>query len=473
MQRRLAGLALTLITVAIPRLAVGQASTPGDTEAPPSRLERRAPPRDASPLQARIDAAKTGDRIDVDAGTYVGDLYVDRPLTIVGHGRPVLLGSGYRSVVMVRGDHITFDGFDIDGREGGSLSDDSAGIHISGHFAHVARCRVTRALFGVYLYAADDGWIDRTSVEGILGKTPGEQGSGIHAWNTRRFRLTDNVIRYSRDGFYLQASSDGFILRNRVSDVRYGLHYMFSDRNVFEDNVFERGAAGAALMYSKDLQFRRNSFLHNRGVASVGLLLKSCDRVLAEDNLIADNARGIFLEGSTGNTFSANLIAESDAALVIYDSSSANRFEGNSFIGNMSPLRLSGRRTDTIFTGNYWSDDTGLDLDGDGFRDDPYRLSNVFDHLRGNLSAADLVSRGLGARALAAAERGFPVLRPIPVLDPHPLARPPLLTGVPAAPRSERGGVGAGFAAASLIGGLGLAALTFGRRLGQNTVEGA
>ncbi len=463
----------TLINLSLPQFASAQESTPGHTEAPPSRLERRAPARDASPLQARIDAAKPGDRIDVDAGTYVGDLYIDRPLTIVGHGRPVLLGSGYRSVVMVRGDHITFDGFDIDGREGGSLSDDSSGIHISGRFAHVARCRVTRSLFGVYLYAADDAWIDQTSVEGILGKTPGEQGSGIHSWNTRRFRLTDNVIRYSRDGFYLQASSDGFILRNRVSDVRYGLHYMFSDRNVFEDNVFERGAAGAALMYSKDLTFRRNSFIHNRGFASVGLLLKSCDNVVAEDNLIADNARGVFLEGSTLNTFRRNLIAESDAALVIYDSSSRNRFEGNSFIGNMSPLRLSGRRTDTVFNGNYWSDDTGLDLDGDGFRDDPYRLSNVFDHLRDNLSAADLVARGLGARTLAAAERGFPVLRPIPVLDAHPLARPPVLAQVPAAPRAAHGGVGVGFAAASLIGAFGVVTLTMGRRLGRTNAEAA
>lgn len=461
------------ITLTIPQCAAGQTLAAGHNDAPPSRLERRGPAIDASPLQARIDAASPGARIEVDAGTYVGDLYIDRPLTLVGRGRPTLVGSGHRSVVMIRADHVTLDGFDIDGRLGGSLSDDTAGVHVAGHFAAIVRCHVERSLFGVYLYAADDSSIDDTRITGIRGKDPGEQGSGIHAWNTKRFHLTNNVIRYSRDGFYLQSSSDGFIQRNRVSDVRYGLHYMFSDRNVFEDNVFERGAAGAALMYSKDLIFRRNSFIHNRGFASVGLLLKACDNVLAEDNLIADNARGVFLEGSTLNTFQRNLIAESDAALVIFDSSRQNRFDGNSFIANMSPLRLSGRRTDTQFNANYWSDDTGLDLDGDGFHDDPYRLSNVFDHLRGNLSAADLVSRGLGARALAAAERGFPVLRPIPVLDTHPLARPPVLARVPAAPRAERAGVGTGLAASSLIGALGLVTLAAGRRLGRQKAEAA
>ena len=465
----------SFIALTVPHVASAQdaTATSGHTEAPPSRLERRAPAIDASPLQARVDAARPGDRIEVAAGTYAGDLYIDRPLTLVGLERPTLVGSGHRSVVMIRADHVTLDGFDIDGRLGGSLSDDTAGVHVAGHFAAIIRCRIERSLFGVYLYAAHGALIDDTRITGILGKDPGEQGSGIHAWNTQRFRLTHNVIRYSRDGFYLQSSSDGFVLGNRVSDVRYGLHYMFSDRNLFEDNVFERGAAGAALMYSKDLTFRRNSFIHNRGVASVGLLLKACDNVLAEDNLIADNARGVFLEGSTLNTFLRNLIAESDAALVIFDSSRKNRFEGNAFVANLSPLRLSGRRTDTHFNGNYWSDNTGLDLDGDGFGDDPYRLSNVFDHLRGNLSAADLVARGLGARALAAAERGFPVLRPIPVLDAHPLARPPVLADVPPPPRVPRAGIGAGFAAASLIGALGLVTLVAGRRLGQTNAEAA
>jgi nitrous oxidase accessory protein len=457
------GLVMLVAVAGWPSVAAAQGMA--HQSAPPARLEPRAPAGEASPLQTRIDAARPGDRIDVDAGTYHGDLFIDRPLTIVGHGRPQLVGSGHRSVVMVRADHVTLDGFDIDGREGGSLADDSSGVHISGRFAHIARCHVERALFGVYLYAADGAWIDHNEIRGLPGRAAGEQGSGIHAWNTRQFRLTGNTIRFSRDGFYLQASSDGFILGNHVSDVRYGLHYMFSDRNVFEDNVFERGVAGAALMYSIDLQFRRNSFIHNRGFSSVGLLLKSCDRVTAESNLIADNARGIFLEGSRFNEFRGNLVAESDAALVIYDSSTGNRFERNAFVGNLSPLTLSGRRTDTVFTGNYWSDDTGLDLDGDGFRDDPYRLSSLFDHLRGNLSAADLVSRSLGARALAAAERGFPVLRAIPVLDTRPLARVPAMTGVPMPPRAPRGGVGAGTVAAGVVGALGLAALGFGRRL--------
>jgi nitrous oxidase accessory protein len=136
------------------------------------------------------------------------------------------------------------------------------------------------------------------------------------------------------------------------------------------------------------------------------------------------------------NVFRGNLIAGSDAAIVLYDSARRAVFTGNSFVGNLAPLSLSGRRTDTSFEGNYWSANPSPDLDGDGRTDQPYRLSSLFDHMRGNLTAADLLSRSLAADAVAAAERTFPVLRPSPVVDSRPLARPPALR-VPAPRQSE------------------------------------
>ena len=216
-------------------------------------------------------------------------------------------------------------------------------------------------------------------------------------------------------------------------DVRYGLHYMFSDDNVFEDNTFENGAAGTAIMYSERIVFRRNRFLRNRGFASVGLLFQSCDDVLAEDNLVADNARGVFIEGSHRITLRRNVIAGSDVAVVLYDPDGGHRFEGNSFVGNMTPLDLVARQTDTVFDGNYWSGNDEPDLDGDGRSDRPYRLTSVFDHFRGNLTAADLLSDSFAAAAIGAAERAFPVLRLVPVEDASPARAPARAARRPAA----------------------------------------
>lgn len=432
--------------------------------APPAGVEGRPAASQTSPLQARVDAAAPGATVAVGPGTYAGDLVLDRPIALVGHGRPLLSGSGKGSVVRVRADGVSIEGFDIDGRNGGDLMRDTSGIHVAARRASVRDCRIRGTLFGVYLREAHGASVEHCTIRGIPGKDPGEKGSGIHVWNTDGFLLAENTITEVRDGFYIQSSSHGTIRGNVARDLRFGLHYMFSDDNVFEDNLFENGAAGTALMYSRRIVFRRNRFLHNRGFASVGLLLKACDQVTAESNLIADNARGIFLEGSTGNIFRGNVIAQSDTAIVLYDSCSDNRFEGNSFVGNLTPLTLSGRRTDTRFDGNYWSDNDQPDLDGDGVSDRPYRLSSVFDHFRGNLTAADLFTQGFAAAALGMAERAFPVLDPIPVEDHAPRTHPPRLPDVPRENGRSTRPDAAGIAGSALAFGGGLAAMLRGRR---------
>jgi nitrous oxidase accessory protein len=438
----------------------------GDETAPASAtgLEGRPAPSALSPLQARIDAAPEGSVVEVGPGTYGGDLFIDRRISVLGRGRPRLQGSGTGSVVRVRANGVTIGGFDIDGGGGGDLGRDSSGIHVAARNVTIRDCRVSNTLFGIYLREADGAAIERCEIRGIPGKDPGEKGSGIHIWNTQGYRLVGNSVVDVRDGFYIQSSSHGIIRGNIARDLRFGLHYMFSDDNLFEDNTFENGAAGTALMYSKRIVFRRNRFLHNRGFASVGLLFKACDDVTAESNLVADNARGIFVEGSYRCLFRDNVVAESDVAIVLYDSCGQIVFRGNSFVANLTPLNLVGRRTDTDFDGNYWSGNDEPDLDGDGRCDRPYPLTSVFDHLRGNLTAADLFTGSFAAAALGAAERAFPVLEPPSVADGSPLARPPALPGVPRAPAPPRSAHLAGLLASAVAVGIGSVGLRRRRR---------
>ena len=404
----------------------------------PGTLEGRPAAAETSPLQERLDAAAPGSTVEVGPGTYEGDLFLDKPVRLVGRGRPLLLGSKGGSVVRVRAPGVTVEGFDIDGREGGDLAKDSAGIHVAAGRAVLRGNRIRGCVFGIYLREANGVRVEDCSIRGIPGRDAGEKGSGIHVYDTDGYVLTGNTIEDVRDGIYIQSAGHGFIAKNVARDLRYGLHYMFSDDNVFEDNLFENGAAGTALMYSRRITFRRNRFLHNRGFASVGLLFKTCDDVVAEDNLIADNARGIFLEGSYRNRFERNVVAESDVAVVLFTSSLGNVFEDNAFVSNLSPLNLEGRRSDTVFRGNYWSDNDVPDLDGDGRSDAPYVPASLFDHLRQNLTAADLLAQSPAAAAVAEAERAFPVLQRVEVQDASPRARPPRLPGVPVPARSAR-----------------------------------
>ena len=430
----------------------------------PGALEGRPAAADENPLQARLDAASPGATLEVEPGEYTGDLFVDKPVRLVGRGRPRLVGSGRGSVVRVRAPDVTLEGFAIDGRRGGDLARDSAGVHSASPNTVLRELEIRDALFGVYLREAQGAVVERCRIRGIPGKDPGEKGSGIHAYNMEGFRFEGNEVVDVRDGLYLQNASQGLIRGNVARDVRYGLHYMFSDDNLFEDNSFENGAAGTAIMYSERIVFRRNRFLRNRGFASVGLLFQGCDDVLAEANLVADNARGVFIEGSHRIVLRGNVIAGSDVAVVLYDPSGGHRFEGNSFVGNMSPLDLVARHTDTTFVSNYWSSNDEPDLDGDGRSDRPYRLTSVFDHFRGNLTAADLLSDSFAATAIGAAERAFPVLRQVPVEDAAPLARPPALPDVPKPERRASGPQPLGIATSLALGLSGALVLARGRR---------
>src|SRR5262249_26953684 len=152
------------------------------------------------------------------------------------------------SVVRVRATDVTIEGFDIDGRLGGDLTRDASGVHVAAPRATVRDCRISRALFGVYLREAPGTRVERVVVRGPREKEAGDKGSAIHVWNTDGFELAGNDVEDTRDGYYIQNSSHGVIRGNRAAFVRYGLHYMSSDDNVFEDNVFERSDAGAVLM---------------------------------------------------------------------------------------------------------------------------------------------------------------------------------------------------------------------------------
>ncbi len=431
----------------------------------PSTLEGRPASSHASPLQKLVDDAPPGATLEVPPGTYEGDLFLDRPVRLVGRGRPLLLGSRAGSVVLVRAPHVVVEGFDIDGREGGDLGKDSAGVHVAAKDAVVRSCRIRGSVFGVYVREANGVVVEDCEIRGIPGRDPGEKGSGIHIWNTVGFTFRGNRIVDVRDGFYIQSSSHGLIAGNRASDLRYGIHYMFSDDNVFEDNVFENGAAGSAIMYSRRITFRRNQFLRNRGFASVGLLFKTCDDVVAEGNLLADNARGVFFEDSYRNVFRGNVVASSDTAIVLFAGCGGNRITGNSFVGNLTPLTLVGKVTDTVFDGNYWSENREPDLDGDGRSDRPYRLGNVFDHFRENLLAADLFAQSFAAGAIGVAEETFPVLQQPTAMDHAPLARPPELPDVPRRKPAARSAHIPAVAASLATFVLGAALLIAGRRL--------
>jgi nitrous oxidase accessory protein len=378
-------------------------------------------------IQPAINAAHAGDTIEVRAGIYEGNLTLDKQITLEGAGRPTLRGGGVASVITVFADQSVVRGFVIE-HCGGDLTREDSGILLKSSNNIIEDNELRDILYGIYLYSSHGNALRRNRIRGRAELEEGDRGAGLHLWNSPDNIIEDNVISEERDGMYIQSCNGNQIRRNRVSHLRYGLHYMFSDRNIFEDNFFSNNVAGAAIMYSNNIEFRRNAFVHNRGFSSFGILFQECTDLLAEENFIVDNATGIFMEALRKTTFRHNTIANNDVALQMFSSSDANVFTENNFINNLSPLQLIGRSTTTKWSGNgrgnFWSDYEGYDLDEDGRGDVPLKIQNVFQYMEGNYPRLRLYLDSPAARAMAAAEKAFPILRGSSEIDEAPLMKP-------------------------------------------------
>ncbi|MEO5819713.1 MAG: NosD domain-containing protein [Vicinamibacteraceae bacterium] len=399
-------------------------------------------------LRARIAAAAPGATIDVGPGRYTGPFVIDRPLTLVGHGRPLLIGDRTTHVVAIRAADVTIVGFEIRG-SGLDLSLDHAGVHVTGPRAVVRGNRLVENLHGVYVRHADGARVEGNTILGLAPEAaapvdplapavkPGEgelcaapanqnrRGNGIHIWNATGHTIAGNVIRDTRDGIYFSFVDGSSVRDNDIAQVRYGLHYMYSDDNRFERNVFSDNAAGAALMYSKGLTLTGNRFIANRSHRAYGLLLQSVDDTLISANEIAGNTLGLFLENGHGNRVLDNRIAANYVGIRVSDSSDVNVFAGNRFTGNIHPVETTGGNQSNQWAvngrGNAWEGALTLDLDRNGIADLPHRELDLFSGLRRDLPAIGLLAGSPAERLLRFVHARLAIPGIGGIVDPAPL----------------------------------------------------
>jgi nitrous oxidase accessory protein len=399
-------------------------------------------------LADAIARAADGDVVVVPAGVHREHLVIDKRITLRGEPGAVLDGEDRGTVVRIETAGAQLADLTIR-RSGGSYTTEDAGVRIQ-HAASVrlSNVRLEEVLFGVFAVQADDCVIERSTV---VGKDVPEvrRGDAIRLWYSSRCRMSNNRIDRSRD-LVIWYSSGTVVEDNVVRRGRYGLHYMYSDRNRFRGNLFEDNQVGAAIMNSRDIELTRNSFSFSNGPSAYGLLLKDADDVVITDNRFVGNATALFFDGAPQSRGArvdvrANLIARNDVAVAMDPRSRGVRVWENAFIGNRSELQLrgSGAVDGTTWAiggrGNYWTDAVIYDRDGDGVSDVPYRVESTYEVLADAHPSLAFFAGTPAADAIDLGARLFPLFAPRPkLIDPAPLAHPPLtdwLAG-PAAPRA-------------------------------------
>lgn len=417
MALRRAALAAVLATgLVIAPAAAGAGTTRGG--------ERVVAP--GEPIQPLLDALPPGATIRLAQGRHVGPLRIERPLALLGEAGAVLAGPGTGSVVVVSAPDVRIEGLEITGSGLDTPAMDSAILLTQTAVrARVRSNRLVDNLFGVYVHGAAASVIENNLISGRRDLRLPEAGNGVAIWNAPGAQVIGNAIRHGRDGIFVKTSSHNVFANNTFDELRFAIHYMYTNDSRIVGNRSRGNHVGWAIMYSDRLEIRDNV---SDGDRDHGLMLNSTNRSQVVGNVVrGGREKCVFVYAANDNLLKDNWFEGCPIGIHFTAGSERNTITGNAFVGNRNQVKYVGTRyLDWVHEGrgNYWSDNPAFDLDGDGIADRPYRPNDVVDAILWTLPAAKVLVNSPAVQMVRWAQARFPALYPGGVVDSAPLMRP-------------------------------------------------
>jgi nitrous oxidase accessory protein len=417
-------------------------------------------------LQSVLERAAEGDVVILPAGDYRGPVRIDRRLILQGEPGAILTGSGNGSVVtvlasgsVVRGLTVRGSGVDLPSLDSGIfVAKTAVGAVVEGN-------RIEGNLYGIYLHGAQESVARDNVIIGIKEGRRNEAGNGISVWNAPDAQVLNNDISFGRDGIFVAASKRNRFSGNHFRDLRFAIHYMYTNDSEISGNVSTGNAVGFAVMYSHRLVVENNisdgdrdhGFLFNYANGSrissnaVYGRLQPADRWLGAGSRsqagehgvpVSEPASGsvagmrlgpekcVFIYNANQNRFRDNRFEGCEIGIHFTAGSEGNEMSGNAFIRNRNQVKYVGTRYldwSKGGRGNYWSDNPAFDLNGDGIGDTAYRPNDLIDKVLWTAPQAKLLVNSPAVQVIRWAQAQFPALLPGGVIDSAPLMTPPAL----------------------------------------------
>ncbi|MCV2891968.1 nitrous oxide reductase family maturation protein NosD [Lentibacter sp. XHP0401] len=390
--------------------------------------ELRVPPASGGLAQA-IAGAAPGDVLILEAGRYDGPVIIDRPLTLTGPPGAIIDGLGQGTVVTIDAADVTVKGLTITG-SGLSSQDLDAGVKIlkKADRALVEGNRLLGNLHGVDVHGGLDAVVRGNTIEGTQNPRMNDRGNGIYVWNSPGAIVEGNSVRWGRDGIFSNASRHGTYRNNLFRDLRFAVHYMYTNNSEVSGNVSIGNHLGYAIMFSNRVILKDNLSLSD---GSHGVMLNFANNADVSGNLVRGGAdRCTFIYNAHKNILSNNRFEGCNIGIHFTAGSERNVLTGNAFIGNRTQVKYVGTRDiEWSFEGrgNYWSDHPGFDLGGDGIADSPFRPNDLMDHILWSQPAASLLTGAPAVQLIRWAQSSFPATLPGGVVDSAPLMAAPVV----------------------------------------------
>jgi nitrous oxidase accessory protein len=375
-------------------------------------------------LKKAIELANEKDSIILLAGIYKeGSITLTKSLTIIGQNNPVLEGEHKYETLLISGKNIIIRGITFSNSGYSAMNDFAAVKLVDSYNVVIENNTILNAYFAIHISNTS-----YTFVRGnrIAGSPLSEQltGNGIHLWKSNHATIEKNNVQGHRDGIYFEFVTQSLI-RDNMSEknIRYGLHFMFSNDDSYQRNTFRNNGAGVAVMYSKKVTMTGNHFEQNWGPSAYGILLKDITDSYIQQNTFFKNTVAIHMEGSSRTDIQKNTFRDNGWAIKVQASCDDNIFHHNNFTGNSFDVGTNGSLSLNKFYNNYWDKYEGYDINRDGIGDVPYHPVSMYSMIVEQNPYALMLMRSFTVSLIDKAEKAIPSLTPKNLMDEKPLMK--------------------------------------------------
>ena len=384
-------------------------------------------PADAD-LQHYLDSAQAGDHLILAPATYRGNFTVNIPVTLSGSttGETILDGGGKGKVLHIKAPDSTIEHLTVT-HSGNNLFDMDSGIFAdrSAHHIHIHHNHAKDNLFGIYIWGPEKGIVEHNTITGQATGRVNDRGNGIQLWKSLHTIIRNNTISGGRDGIYVTNSKYNLFEDNTVSGIRFGIHYMYTEDSEVKNNHLSDLESAYVIMFSNRITVRDNQSKNSR---EHGLMLNAVNQSEISGNRIEQAKSCVTLYNANQNGFHNNSFNDCTIGIHSTAGSSDSRVHDNAFNNNQTQVKYVGTRLiewSHQGRGNYWSDNSAFDLNGDGIADLPYRPNNILDQVLWRAPNAKVLINSPAAQLLKYAQQQFPAIHPGGVVDSYPLINPP------------------------------------------------
>ena len=342
----------------------------------------------ANNLQTAIDNAPPYSTIKLSDGIYIGNIIINKPLTIIAKGSDVIIqGELKGSVVKITSSFVTLKNLTIT-NSGNRMDQINSAISMQNvKKCKIDNCKILNSLYGIDMAMVKNSIISNNYITS-KNLDISLKGNALKMYYAHNNLIKNNIIENSRD-VTLNYSNNNIFEANKFINNRFATHLSLSNNTTFKDNIYKYNSVSIMVMGAKDTKLYNNTIKSSKGAAGVGIVINGVSNFVFENNTLKYNAKAIYIDGQEKANgmkryINHNEISYNGEAIHFHATIKDNTITHNKFFGNIDDVvkDIEGHFGKlNIVEYNYWDRYTGFDRDKNNIGDTTHQIYQYADQL--------------------------------------------------------------------------------------------